>query len=133
MKTFHLAGFLYFYYSQMIRLAIYRFLGVSLICIGIQTNQQIMAQNSNPEVVLHLRETLISGNAVKIGYEIPFDGYIEFYLFSKEGERIWYSSYVKEKGSHYLALSRTKMESGTLYLFDFWYKGKKYSGSFTNS
>ncbi len=108
------------------------FIFLFTLCVGFIPGN-LKAQVGQPEVVFHLRETLISGNSIKIGYEIPYDGYIEFYLFDKNGERIWYTSYVKEKGNHYLALNRTKMGSDEIYLFDFWYKGKKYSGSFRNS
>lgn len=85
-----------------------------------------------PEITLHFTSTLVSGNSVKIGYKIPYDGYIEFDLYDPEGERIWYTSYVREKGEYFLALRKDKLESGATYTFDFWYKGQKYPGTFSN-
>lgn len=86
-----------------------------------------------PEVVLHLKSTLISGNTVKIGYEIPYPGYIEFLLFDKEGKMLWYNAYVKDKGDHFLAFKREKLESGISYTFTLRYKGKDYPGTFVNN
>lgn len=88
---------------------------------------------NGPEIVLHLTSTLVSGNSIKIGYKIPYDGYIEFDLFDPSGERVWYTSYVREKGEYFLALRRDKLESNAVYSFNFWYKGKKYPGTFNNS
>ena len=86
-----------------------------------------------PEIVLNLKPPLISGNSIKLGYEIPYPGYIEFHLFNPDGEKIWQSFGVKPKGEHYQALRRDKMEPGATYTFEFRYKGKPYPGKFTNN
>ena len=86
---------------------------------------------SSPEIVLHLKQPLISGNSVKLGYEIPYPGYIEFYLFLTDGEKVWQNFGVKDKGEHYQAIRLDKLESGTTYLYEFWYKGKPYKGKFS--
>lgn len=84
-----------------------------------------------PEIVLHLKQPMSSGNSVKLGYEIPYPGYIEFYLFKPDGERIWQNFGVKDKGEHYQAVRLDKLDSGTVYNYEFWYKGKPYKGQFT--
>lgn len=91
----------------------------------------VTENNKAPAIALNLKDPLISGETIKIGYQIPYPGYIEFHLFDASGEKIWINSFVQEKGEHYQALKRSKMESGQTYTFDIWYKGKKYQGSFT--
>jgi hypothetical protein len=86
---------------------------------------------SAPEIVLHLKQPLLSGNSVKLGYEIPYPGYIEFHLFQEDGERIWQNFGVREKGEHYQAVRLDKLTSGAVYHYEFWYKGKPYKGKFT--
>lgn len=86
-----------------------------------------------PEVVLNLKSTLISGNTIKIGYEIPYPGYIEFLLYNGDGKMLWYNAYVKDKGDHFLAFKREKLELGTSYQFTIRYKGKDYPGTFINN
>lgn len=86
-----------------------------------------------PDVVLNLGTTLISGNTVKIGYQIPYPGYIEFLLLEKGGKMIWYNAYVKDKGEHFLAFKREKLELGVSYNFTIRYKGKDYPGTFLNN
>lgn len=85
-----------------------------------------------PEIILHLKPPLVQGNSVKLGYEIPYPGYIEFHLFNSEGQKIWQNFGVQEKGEHYQAIKRSPLEDGATYTYEFWYKGKPYQGSFTN-
>jgi hypothetical protein len=85
-----------------------------------------------PEIVLHMKSPLVSGNSVKLGYEIPYPGYIEFHLFKADGEKIWQNFGVREKGEHYQAVRRDKLNSGETYHYEFWYKGKPYKGKFSN-
>lgn len=85
-----------------------------------------------PEIILSLKPPLVQGNSVKLGYEIPYPGYIEFHLFDPEGKKIWQNFGVQEKGEHYQAVKRAPLEAGATYTFEFWYKGKPYKGSFTN-
>lgn len=85
------------------------------------------------DVVLNLKSTLVSGNTVKIGFEIPYPGYIEFFLFDNTGKRLWYNAYVKDKGEQYLAFKREKLQSGAAYQFTLRYKGKDYPGTFVNN
>ena len=93
----------------------------------------VRMENTGPEIVLNLKEPLISGASIKLGYEIPYPGYIEFHLFDPEGNKIWQNFGVKAKGEHYQALNREKMEPGATYTYEFWYKGKPYPGKFTNN
>lgn len=86
-----------------------------------------------PEIALNLKPPLISGNSIKLGYEIPYPGYIEFHLFDPDGNKIWQNFGVKEKGEHVQALRRDKMDAGATYSFEFWYKGERYPGKFTNN
>ncbi|MEM0997803.1 MAG: hypothetical protein AAGN35_12005 [Bacteroidota bacterium] len=95
------------------------------------TPQDPSAASTTVDIVLHMKQPLISGNSVKLGYEIPYPGYIEFYLFMADGQKIWQNFGVKEKGEHYQAIRLDKLESGTTYLYEFWYKGKRYKGRFT--
>ena len=85
-----------------------------------------------PEIVLSLKPPLVQGNSVKLGYEIPYPGYIEFYLYGPDKQKIWQNFGVQDKGEHYQAIKRSPLEPGATYTFEFWYKGKPYSGSFTN-
>ena len=85
-----------------------------------------------PEIILSLKPPLVQGNSVKLGYEIPYPGYIEFHLFGPDGQKIWQNFGVQEKGEHYQAIKRGPLESGATYTYEFWYKGKPYKGSFTN-
>ena len=84
------------------------------------------------DIVMHLKSPLVAGSSVKLGYEIPYPGYIEFHLFGPDGEKIWQNFGVREKGEHYQALKRDKLEDGVTYTYEFWYKGKPYPGKFTN-
>lgn len=88
---------------------------------------------SEPEIALNLKPPLISGNSVKLGYEIPYPGYIEFHLFGPDGTKIWQNFGVREKGEHAQAIRRDKLEPGATYTFEFRYKGKPYPGKFTNN
>ena len=83
-----------------------------------------------PEIILHLKPPLVQGNSVKLGYEIPYPGYIEFYLFGPDKQKIWQNFGVQDKGEHYQSIKREPLESGATYYFEFWYKGKPYGGSF---
>lgn len=85
-----------------------------------------------PEIVLHMKSPLVSGNSIKLGYDIPYPGYIEFHLFTADGTKIWQNFGVREKGEHYQAVRRDKLDEGATYLYEFWYKGKPYKGKFTN-
>ena len=87
--------------------------------------------SSSEEVVLHLKPTLVSGTTVSIGYEITYPGYIEFHLYNPEGEKIWITSAIKEKGEHIQSLRRDKLSSGEIYTFEFFYKGQRFPGSFS--
>lgn len=87
---------------------------------------------AGPEIVLNLKTPLVSGNSVKLGYQIPYPGYIEFHLFGPDGTKIWQNFGVQEKGEHYQAIRRDKLEAGATYTYEFWYKGKPYPGKFTN-
>lgn len=98
---------------------------------GVPADLQVN-ESTSPEIVLHLKSPLISGNSVKLGYEIPYPGYIEFHLFGTDGNKIWAAFGVREKGEHYQAIRRDKLESGVTYAYEFWYKGKPYKGKFTN-
>lgn len=98
-----------------------------------ESDTPLVYETYGPEVVLHLRPALISGNSVKIPYSIPYPGYIEFHLFDPEGTKIWIGTGVREKGDHVQAIRRDKLNDGATYSFDIYYKGKKYSGKFINS
>lgn len=91
----------------------------------------VTEKNKAPEIALSLKDPLISGESVKIGYKIPYPGYIEFFLYNPQGEQIWLNTNVKERGEHVQAINRTKLEKGGNYTFAIWYKGKKYTGKFT--
>lgn len=86
-----------------------------------------------PEIKLNIKTTLVSGNAVKVGYEIPYEGYLEFHLLDKEGKEIWVNYWVAEKGEHFLPFSRKPLKEGETYDFVFHYKGQEFKGKFTNS
>ncbi len=85
---------------------------------------------AQPEIVLNLKPPLVLGNYVKLGYEITYPGYIEFYLFGPDKQKIWQNFGVQTKGDHYQSIRRDPLESGAVYTFEFWYKGKPYRGSF---
>jgi len=87
---------------------------------------------SEPDIVLSLKPPLVSGNAVKLGYQIPYPGYIEFHLFGPDGTKIWQNFTVREKGEYYQSVKRSPLEAGATYRYEFWYKGKPYEGTFTN-
>lgn len=91
----------------------------------------VSASYGAPEIVLHLRPAMVSGNSVKLPYEIPYPGYIEFYLFDSDKKKIWEDFGVKAKGEHAQALRLDKLEKGKVYHYEFWYKGKPYPGKFT--
>ena len=85
-----------------------------------------------PEISLNLKTPLVEGSTVKLGYEIPYPGYIEFHLFDAEGKKLWANYGVQDKGEHFQSVRRDKLEDGVTYRFEFWYKGKPYPGKFTN-
>jgi hypothetical protein len=92
----------------------------------------VMARESNtPEIVLHLRPPMVTGASIKLPYEIPYPGYIEFYLFDSEKKKIWQDFGVKEKGEHAQSLKSDKFDKGKTYFYEFWYKGKPYPGKFS--
>lgn len=84
----------------------------------------------SPEIVLHLLPPMVSATSIKLPYKIPYPGYIEFYLFDTEKKKIWQDFGVKEKGEHAQSLKAEKFEKGKTYFYEFWYKGKPYSGKF---
>ena len=94
-------------------------------------NDQYGISKGSPEIALHLKPALVSGNSVKLGYEIPYAGYIEFHLFDATGAKIWVDYGVREKGENYQALRKDKLTTGQVYVYQFWYKGKPYEGKFT--
>lgn len=85
----------------------------------------------SPEIVLNMKPPMVTAAGVKLGYEIPYPGYIEFHLFDENHEKIWAAYGVREKGEHYQALRRDKLKEGSTYHFEFWYKGKPYPGKFS--
>lgn len=87
--------------------------------------------DGSPEIVLNMKPPIVTGAGVKLGYDIPYPGYIEFHLFNDKDEKIWVDYGVREKGEHYQSLRRDKLTEGTTYHFEFWYKGKPYPGKFT--
>lgn len=84
-------------------------------------------------IALSITGTLLNEGSIKIGYKIPYDGYIEFHLYDANDKKVWITSWVKDKGEYYLAINRTKLEAGMEYRFDFIYKGKKFTGKFVNA
>lgn len=94
-------------------------------------NEQYGISKGSPEIALHLDQPLVSGNSVKLGYEIPYPGYIEFHLYDAAGTKVWVDYGVREKGKHVQALNRTKLQGGQTYSYQFWYKGKPYEGKFS--
>ena len=97
------------------------------------TQAHVYTESQAPEIILNLKPPLVSGNTVKLGYEIPYPGYIEFHLFGPDGTKIWQNFGVRDKGEHYQAIKRSPLEAGATYTYEFWYKGKPYSGTFTNN
>jgi hypothetical protein len=95
--------------------------------VGVQAASSTHA----PEIVLHLRPPMVTGAAIKLPYEIPYPGYIEFYLFDSQKKKIWQDFGVKEKGEHAQSLKMDKFEKGKTYHYEFWYKGKPYAGKFS--
>ncbi|MBP6721981.1 MAG: hypothetical protein KA239_06655 [Bacteroidia bacterium] len=93
-------------------------------------NDQYGISKGTPEITLHLKQPLVSGNSVKLGYEIPYAGYIEFHLFDATGTQIWVDYGVRDKGEHVQALRADKLTAGQVYNYEFWYKGKPYPGKF---
>lgn len=93
-------------------------------------NDQYGISKGTPEIALHLKQPLVSGNSIKLGYEIPYAGYIEFHLFDAAGTKIWVDYGVREKGEHVQALRVDKLTAGQSYKYEFWYKGKPYPGKF---
>ena len=85
------------------------------------------------EIVLSIQPPLVNGGSVKLGYKIPYPGYVEFRLYGPNDQKIWRNSYVRDKGLHYQTLNGSKLESGVTYKYEFYYKGKAYPGKFTNS
>jgi hypothetical protein len=102
-----------------------------LLLLGLQVQAQ-RESRLGPPIAMNISPAMVSGEYIKIPYEIPYDGYIIFDLFSPEGEKVWEFSSVKLKGTHVQNIKRTPLKAGTQYTYDFWYKGKKYSGKFTN-
>ncbi len=93
-------------------------------------NDQYGISKGSPEIALHLGTPLVSGNSVKLGYQIPYPGYIEFHLFDASGTQIWVDYGVREKGDNFQVLRKDKLTAGATYKFQFWYKGKPYEGKF---
>lgn len=85
----------------------------------------------SPEIVLHLMPAQVTESSVKLGYEIPYAGYIEFHLFDASGTKVWVDYGVREKGKYFQSLRKDKLTSGAQYSYQFWYKGKPYDGKFT--
>lgn len=94
---------------------------------------QSKEQRLGPPISMSISPPMVSGEYVKIPYTIPYDGYIIFDLFSPEGEKIWNATAVRLKGTYVQSIKRTPLKPGSQYNFEFWYKGKKYSGKFTNA
>lgn len=84
-----------------------------------------------PSIALSLKLPLTSGSSVKLGYEIPYAGYVEFHLYDATGTKIWADYTVQERGLHYQTLRMDKLKSGQQYLYEFWYKGRPYPGKFS--
>lgn len=94
-------------------------------------NDQYGLSKGSPEIALHLKQPSVSGNSVKLEYEIPYAGYIEFHLFDAAGTKIWTDYYVRDRGTHAQALRVDKLTKGQTYKYEFWYKGKPYPGKFS--
>lgn len=84
-----------------------------------------------PEIALNLLPPMVAGSSIKLPYNIPYPGYIEFFLFDPQKKKIWQDFGVKEKGDHAQSLKIDKFEKGKTYFYEFWYKGKPYSGKFS--
>ena len=105
-------------------------LGFFTIPAGTIQFKSIPFKSTNGDATLHLKSPLVVGSSVKLGYEIAYPGYIEFYLFGPDGQKIWQNFGVQEKGEHYQSLKRSKLKEGATYSYEFWYKGKAYPGKF---
>jgi hypothetical protein len=106
---------------------------VAALLISISGYGQTGENRLGPPISMSIAPPIISGEYVKIPYSIPYDGYIIFDLYSLEGEKLWNATCVRLKGNYVQSVKRTPLKPGTQYNFDFWYKGKKYSGKFTNA
>ena len=84
----------------------------------------------SPPIALSLKPPLMEGSSVKLVYEIPYAGYIEFHLYDASGAKIWVDYGVMEKGEHAQSLRKDKLTPGMVYSYEFWYKGKPYPGKF---
>jgi hypothetical protein len=85
----------------------------------------------SPPIVLDLKPPMDGGSSIKLGYVIPYPGYIEFHLFDDKDQKIWVDYGVREKGEHYQSLKKEKLTPGLNYRYEFWYKGKPYSAKFS--
>ena len=91
----------------------------------------VEVSQGSPEIVLNMKPPQVTASGVKLGYDIPYPGYIEFHLYNDAGEKIWADYGVHEKGENYQSLRRDKLKEGIVYRFEFWYKGKPYPGKFS--
>jgi hypothetical protein len=99
---------------------------------GPSTGSMVAASRAfAPEIALNLLPPMVTAGSVKLQYEIPYPGYIEFYLFDSAQKKIWQDFGVRDKGNHVQSLKAEKFEKGKTYHFEFWYKGKAYPGKFS--
>jgi hypothetical protein len=104
---------------------------VCLWALPVEGNEGFRSTKESQSIALSLKPPLTSGNSIKLGYEIPYSGYVEFYLYDVTGTKIWADYAVQDKGLHYQSLRMDKLKSGQQYLYEFWYKGIPYPGKFS--
>ena len=111
----------------MKRLAVFASL---VLLIGFFVPSYATGGGDTPEIILTIMSTTENSNTVKIGYSIPYPGYVEFSLFDDTDQKIWYTAKVRDRGEWSISLKREKLDSGT-YKYEFNYKGKIVSGQFS--
>jgi hypothetical protein len=92
------------------------------------TVKKFIQPKTNVDVTLVLKGIEVGEPNVTVGYKIPFPGFVQFFLFDKNGTKIWEQNLSREAGDNKVLINKAKLNPGIDYSFEIRYKGKTYTG-----
>ena len=108
------------------------FLGLWLFSFtnGFSQYSANVPESQNPLLLNHNYH--INQDTLHIDFTITHEANLEFALHDGEGESIWATQYLKDKGSHRISLNLSKLEErGNNYSYSLVYKGTRHEQDFS--
>lgn len=124
--------------KRTLLLGVFLFYGISSSLLFAQketpsgTIDDLNRSEAPAEIAINILSSEYSNGALKIVYEIPYDGIVDFKILNQEGLKKFHNQYNAKKGTNKIRIKPMNASMGN-YTFQMYYKGFKVEKSFTYS